>query len=199
MRFEKLTIDGAMLVHIEPRPDDRGFFARTFCVNEFAAQGLSTAAVQASISYNLKSGTVRGMHFQWPPSQEGKLVRCLRGRIFDVLLDLRPDSPSYLRHQSVVLDQDNRDAVFIPPGIAHGFQTLADDTEVLYQMTDFFAAELQTGFRWNDPQFGISWPLRDDIVISDRDATCADFNRMAYESEYARRRTPAPGTRQDRS
>jgi dTDP-4-dehydrorhamnose 3,5-epimerase len=198
MRFEKLTIDGAMLVHIEPRRDDRGFFARTFCVNEFAAQGLSTAAVQASISYNLKSGTVRGMHFQWPPSQEGKLVRCLRGQIFDVLLDLRPGSPSYLRHQSVVLDQDNRDAVFIPPGIAHGFQTLADHTEVLYQMTDFYEPELQTGFRWNDPQFGISWPLQ-DIEISDRDASCADFNRTSYESEYAQRRTSAPGTRQDRS
>ena len=198
MRFEKLTIDGAMLVRIEPRRDDRGFFARTFCVNEFAAQGLSTAAVQASISYNLKSGTVRGMHFQWPPSQEGKLVRCLRGGIFDVLLDLRPDSPSYLRHQSVVLDQDNRDAVFIPPGIAHGFQTLADDTEVLYQMTDFYEPELQTGFRWNDPQFGISWPLQ-DIEISARDASCADFNRKTYEAEYAQRRTSAPGTRQDRS
>jgi len=198
MQFEKLTIAGAMLVRIEPRRDDRGFFARTFCVNEFAAQGLSTAAVQASISYNQKRGTVRGMHFQWPPSQEGKLVRCLRGQLFDVLLDLRPDSPSYLRHQSVVLDQDNRDAVFIPPGIAHGFQTLADDTEVLYQMTDFYAAELQTGFRWNDPQFGISWPLK-DIVISDRDATCADFDRAAYEAEYARRRASAPGTRQDPS
>ena len=191
MQFEKLTIAGAMLVHIDRRPDDRGFFARTFCVNEFAAQGLSTAAVQASISYNQKRGTVRGMHFQWPPSQEGKLVRCLRGKLFDVLVDLRPGSRSYLRHQAVVLDQDNRDAVFIPPGIAHGFQTLADDTEVLYQMTDYYAPELQTGFRWNDPQFGISWPLQ-DIVISDRDAGCADFNRAAYESEYARRRTSAP-------
>ncbi|HEY6644792.1 dTDP-4-dehydrorhamnose 3,5-epimerase [Povalibacter sp.] len=186
MRFEKLTIAGAMLVHIDPRPDDRGFFARTFCTQEFAAQGLPTAAVQSSISYNVKRGTVRGMHFQWPPSQEGKLVRCLRGSLFDVLLDLRPDSPSYLRHQGVRLDEDNRAAVFIPAGIAHGFQTLADSTEVLYQMTDFYAPELQTGFRWNDPQFGIAWPL-EDIVISDRDAHCPDFNRSAYESEYARR------------
>ena len=125
-------------------------------------------------------------------------MRCLRGGIFDVLLDLRPNSPSYLRHQSVVLDQDNRDAVFIPPGIAHGFQTLADDTEVLYQMTDFYEPELQTGFRWNDPQFGISWPLQ-DIEISARDASCADFNRKAYETEYAQRRTSAPGTPQDQS
>ncbi|HWK73286.1 MAG TPA: dTDP-4-dehydrorhamnose 3,5-epimerase [Povalibacter sp.] len=190
MRFEELTIAGAMLVHIEPRPDDRGFFARTFCVDEFAAQGLPSAAVQSSISYNTRAGTVRGMHFQWPPSQEAKLVRCLRGKLFDVLLDLRPQSPSYLRHQALTLDQDNRAAVFIPAGVAHGFQTLADDTEVLYQMTDYYVAELQSGVRWNDPQFGISWPLQ-QIVISDRDATCADFSRQAYEAEYARRRSSA--------
>jgi len=190
MRFEELTIAGAMLVHIEPRPDDRGFFARTFCVDEFAAQGLPSAAVQSSISYNTRAGTVRGMHFQWPPSQEAKLVRCLRGKLFDVLLDLRPQSPSNLRHQALTLDQDNRAAVFIPAGVAHGFQTLADDTEVLYQMTDYYVAELQSGVRWNDPQFGISWPLQ-QIVISDRDATCADFSRQAYEAEYARRRSSA--------
>lgn len=188
MRFEPLTIAGAMLVRIDQRPDERGFFARTFCVQEFAAHGLPTSAVQSSISYNLSAGTVRGMHFQWPPSREGKLVRCLRGKLFDVLLDLRPDSPSYLRHEAVVLDQNNRDAVFIPSGIAHGFQTLADHTEVLYQMTDFYAPELQTGFRWNDPTFGIAWPLT-DIVISERDATCADFDRSAYEREYRRRGT----------
>lgn len=194
MRFEELTIAGAMLVHIEPRPDDRGFFARTFCVEEFAAQGLPSAAVQSSISYNARAGTVRGMHFQWPPSQEAKLVRCLRGKLFDVLLDLRPQSPSYLRHQALALDQDNRAAVFIPAGVAHGFQTLVDDTEVLYQMSDHYVPELQSGVRWNDPQFGISWPLR-QIVISDRDAACADFSRQAYEGEYARRRSAAVRSR----
>jgi len=129
VQFDALTIIGAMRVRIEPLPDHRGFFARTFCIAEFTAHGLPTVAAQASISYNAKRGTVRGMHFQWPPSQEGKLVRCLRGRLFDVLLDLRPESTSYLRHQAVLLDQDNRDAVFIPAGVAHGFQTLADDTD----------------------------------------------------------------------
>jgi len=186
MRFKSLKIDGAKLIQIDARPDSRGFFARTFCAEEFAAQGLPPAVAQSSISYNAKAGTVRGMHFQWPPSREGKLVRCLRGGLFDVLVDLRPQSPTYLQHEAVTLDQDNRDAVFIPHGIAHGFQTLADDTEVLYQMTDFFAAELQTGFRWNDAAFGVSWPLA-VTVISDRDAACADFNRAAYEAEYARR------------
>jgi len=190
MRFEELRIAGAALVHIEPRTDARGFFARTFCAHEFAAHGLPAAAVQASVSYNIRAGTVRGMHFQWPPSQEGKLVRCLRGRLFDVLIDLRPDSVSYLQHQAVDLDQDNRTAVFIPAGIAHGFQTLADETEVLYQMTDFYLPELQCGYRWNDPQFGISWPLP-ATVISDRDAACADFDRAAHESEYRQRHAAA--------
>lgn len=186
MRFKSLNIDGAKLVQIDARPDARGFFARTFCAQEFAAQGLPDAVAQSSISYNARRGTVRGMHLQWPPAREDKLVRCLRGKLFDVLLDLRPQSPSYLRHEAVVLDQDNRDAVFIPHGIAHGFQTLADDTEVLYQMTDFYAPDLQTGFRWNDPAFGIAWPVA-EIVISERDASSADFDRSTYEAEHARR------------
>jgi dTDP-4-dehydrorhamnose 3,5-epimerase len=126
------------------------------------------------------------MHFQWPPSREGKLVRCLRGSVFDVLLDLRPDSPSYLRHVSVSLDEENRDAVFIPHGVAHGFQTLSDSTEVLYQMTDVYAPDLAGGFRWDDPSFGIEWPVRSEIVISDRDALYRDFDRQAFESELAR-------------
>src|ERR1700674_1685520 len=150
MRFEPLAIDGAALVRIEPQTDSRGFFARTFCVEEFAAAGLPTRAVQASVSYNERAGTVRGMHFQWPPSQEGKLVRCIRGRLHDVLLDLRPRSSTYLQHCAVTLDEENRDAVFIPPGIAHGFQTLVPRTEVLYQMSDRFAPELAAGVRWND-------------------------------------------------
>lgn len=123
MRFEPLPVDGAALVRIQAHRDSRGFFARTFCVQEFAAAGLPTQAVQASISFNEQAGTVRGMHFQWPPSREGKLVRCVRGAVHDVLLDLRPASPSYLQHVGVRLDAENRDAVYIPPGIAHGFQT----------------------------------------------------------------------------
>jgi len=191
MQFEPLSIAGAMRICIERKPDERGFFARTFCVEEFAAHGLPTAALQASISYNAKCGTVRGMHFQWPPSKEGKLVRCLRGRLWDVLLDLRPGSPSYLRHEGVALDDDERAAVFIPHGVGHGFQTLADGTEVLYQMSDLFAPALQAGLRWDDAQFGIAWPLPVS-VISSRDAGYPDFRRTAFEAELARRAAGQP-------
>jgi len=187
MRFEPLSIDGAVLVHIEPQRDSRGFFARTFCTAEFAQHGLDTAAVQASVSYNERAGTVRGMHYQWPPSRESKLVRCLRGKLFDVLLDLRPGSPSYLRHAAVQLDEDNHDAVVIPYGVAHGFLTLCDRTEVLYQMTDVYAPELAAGLRWNDPAFSIQWPKLDGIVISERDANYPDFDRKLFESELGRR------------
>jgi dTDP-4-dehydrorhamnose 3,5-epimerase len=191
MLFEKLAIGGAALVRIERKADARGFFARTFCAGEFSAHGMPHELVQASISYNEHRGTLRGMHFQWPPSREGKLVRCLRGRLFDVLLDLRPESTSYLAHQSVVLDEESRDAVFIPHGVAHGFQTLADRTEVLYQMSDFFAPDLSTGVRWNDTAFGIEWPLS-EIIINDRDARWPNFDRPAFELELARHALRAP-------
>jgi dTDP-4-dehydrorhamnose 3,5-epimerase len=187
MRFEPLTIDGAMLVRIEPQRDSRGFFARTFCAAEFAEHKLPRAALQASVSYNERAGTVRGMHFQWPPSRETKLVRCLRGRLCDVLLDLRPQSTSYLRHIAVDLDEDNRDAVFVPHGVAHGFQTLSARTEVLYQMTDVYAPQLAAGLRWNDPAFAIHWPMTEDIVISERDVAYPDFDRQDFEAELRRR------------
>jgi len=187
MLFESLGLPGAALVRLEPHADLRGFFARLVCVEEFRAQGLPGDFVQSSISWNRRRGTVRGMHFQWPPSREGKLIRCLRGAIHDVLLDLRPGEPTYLKHRAVVLDQDNRDAVFIPTGVAHGFQTLADDCEILYQMTDFHAPALATGVRWNDPAFGIRWPLGEDVVIAERDAAYPDFDRQRFEAELASR------------
>jgi dTDP-4-dehydrorhamnose 3,5-epimerase len=187
MRFEALAIHQAVVVRVEPSADARGLFARTFCVDEFVAAGLPTEFVQASMSFNVRRGTVRGMHFQWPPSREGKLVRCIRGALHDVILDLRPSSPTYLHHSAVRLDEDNRSAVFIPDGVAHGFQTLADSTEVLYQMTDFYAPGLAAGFRWDDPTFGIEWPLRSGIVISERDARYPDFDRQAFESDLRQR------------
>jgi dTDP-4-dehydrorhamnose 3,5-epimerase len=186
MRFEPLQIAGAVLVDIEPRHDARGFFARTFCAQEFRAQGLPSLMVQASVSYNPQRGTVRGLHFQWPPSREDKLVRCVRGRLFDVLVDLRPGSNAYMQHCSVQLDAEVRNAVFIPRGVAHGFQTLVDHTEVMYQMTDYHAPALAAVVRWNDPAFGIRWPLP-LTSISDRDAGCGDFDRPTYEAEFARR------------
>lgn len=184
MNFEPLPVAGAVLVKIEANHDERGFFARTFCAREFSANGLPPTVVQASISYNALRGTVRGMHFQWPRSREDKLVRCIRGSILDVLLDLRPGSRTYLQHCAVQLDEEARSAAFIPHGVAHGFQTLADKTEVLYQMTDYFAPDLGAGVRWNDAAFAISWPLP-AAKISERDATYPDFNRAQYETEFA--------------
>jgi dTDP-4-dehydrorhamnose 3,5-epimerase len=186
MQFEKLPLAGAVLVNIEAQRDERGFFARTFCSREFAARGLPAAVVQASISYNELRGTVRGMHFQWPPSGESKLVRCIRGALHDVLLDLRPSSSTYMQHYAVNLDDEKRNAVFIPQGVAHGFQTLAAHTEVLYQMTDFFAPQLGFGVRWNDPAFAILWPLP-PAKISERDVNYPDFDSEQYEAEFARR------------
>jgi dTDP-4-dehydrorhamnose 3,5-epimerase len=193
MLFEALELSGAALVKMERHSDERGFFARSVCVEEFQAHGLPAGFVQSSVSWNSRRGTVRGMHFQWPPSREGKLVRCLRGAIHDVLLDLRPGEPTYLRHRAVRLDQDNRDAVFIPSGVAHGFQTLADDCEVFYQMTDVYAPALVAGVRWNDPAFGIPWPIGSDIVITQRDATYPDFDRQRFEAELGERTARSSG------
>jgi dTDP-4-dehydrorhamnose 3,5-epimerase len=187
MLFEALDLAGAALVKMERQCDERGFFARSACVEEFHAHGLPATFVQSSVSWNRRRATVRGMHFQWPPSQEGKLVRCVRGAIHDVLLDLRPAEPTYLNYLAVVLDEDSRDAVFIPSGVAHGFQTLADDCEVLYQMTDVYAPVLAAGVRWNDPAFGIRWPITSDIVIAPRDARYPDFDRQDFEAQLRER------------
>jgi dTDP-4-dehydrorhamnose 3,5-epimerase len=186
MRFEALDVSGAALIKLERHTDQRGFFARSACAREFRARGLPGAFVQSSISWNRRRGTVRGMHFQWPPSREAKLVRCVRGAIYDVMLDLRPSAPTYLRHRGVRLDQDNRDAVFIPAGVAHGFQTLTDDCDVLYQMTEAYAPELASGVRWNDPAFGISWPITGAIIIADRDAAYPDFKSGDFEAQLER-------------
>lgn len=186
MHFESLEIEGAGVVSLDRLSDSRGFFARTFCEEEFEEFGLPSTFVQSSISFNYKKGTLRGMHFQWPPSNESKLVRCTRGRIHDVLLDLRPQSATYRIHEAVILDADSRNAVFVPSGVAHGFQTLENDTEVLYQMSDVFRPELSAGFRWDDSAFGITWPLS-DIVMSDRDRDCPDFDQELFEQELRRR------------
>jgi len=187
MRFEALDVPGAALIKLERHSDERGFFARAICARELRAHGLPEVFVQASLSWTGRRGTVRGLHFQWPPSREGKLVRCVRGAIYDVMLDLRPAEPTYLRHRALRLDQDNRDAVFIPAGVAHGFQTLTDDCDVWYEMTAAYVPELATGVRWNDPAFGIRWPIADATVIAERDATYPDFQRAHFEAQLARR------------
>ena len=174
MRFQATELAGAYLIEIEELSDRRGFFARTWCAREFQNHGLPAQMVQASLSFNEKMGTLRGLHFQAPPAQEGKLVRCIAGAIFDVIVDIRPRSKTFLKHIAVILSAENRNSLYIPPGLAHGFQTLADDTEVMYMMTDFFHSEYARGVRWNDPVFGISWPDGERIIL-DRDNSYPDF------------------------
>ena len=180
MRFHPTPIPGVVVIELEPRRDDRGFFARTWAPEAFAAHGLPTGLVQASLSRNDRRGTVRGMHMQLPPSAEGKLVRCTRGAIYDVVIDLRPGSPTYRRHAGVELTADAGNALFIPPLLAHGFQTLVTDTDVFYQMTDVYAPALAHGVRWDDPAFGIDWPIREGITIVERDRDYPDFDHDAY-------------------
>ncbi len=174
MRFEKTSISGVVLVEIEAHRDVRGLFARTFCEREFATAGLPTRFVQSSMSRNTRRGTLRGMHYQMPPSEEAKLVRCTRGTIYDVALDLRRSSTTFRQWVGVELSGDSCAALFIPRGCAHGFQTLEDDVEVLYLITEFHAPDLARGVRWNDPAFGIAWPM-DEPILSDRDANYPDF------------------------
>lgn len=186
MRFRSLEIAGVQQIDVEPALDARGSFARLHCEREFEAHGLPSRMVQTSVSHSRSRGTLRGMHFQWPPSREGKLVRCIRGAVLDVVLDLRPGSPTFSRHLALELSAANRCAVFIPPGLAHGFQTLDDESEVLYQMTDFFDPALAAGVRWNDRAFGIAWPLP-VTAMHERDAAYADFNAAAFAADYQAR------------
>lgn len=178
MIFSETPLAGAFLIDVEPRPDERGFFARTFCRREFDEHGLESNLVQCSLSFNRLKGTIRGVHFQHAPSQEVKLVRCTAGALFDVIIDLRPDSPTFLRYCAVELSAENRRTLYVPKDFAHGFQTLADGTEVVYQMTEFYAPDSAAGLRWNDPLFAIPWPLPVS-VISDQDAGYPDFEGLA--------------------
>lgn len=168
MQFTELDIPGVYLVDLERRSDDRGFFARTYCEDEFNAHGLVDRMVQTNMSWNHSAGTLRGMHMQLDPHGEVKLVRAIRGAIVDVIVDLRPESSTYLRHVSVELTADNRSALYVPVGFAHGYQTLADDTEVLYQVSHRYAAGFEQGYRYDDPAFSIDWP-KPVTVISDKD------------------------------
>ena len=159
MIFRETKLAGLYAVLIERHADERGTFGRTFCRDEFAAHGLPGEFVQASSSVSLRAGTLRGMHYQRAPHAEGKLVRCVRGAIHDVVADLRPDSPSYRQAEAFELREGGDAMLYIPPGCAHGFQTLADETEVLYAMTTAFAPGAAAGFRYDDPAFGLAWPL----------------------------------------
>ncbi len=174
MIFTETKLPGAYIIEPERFSDERGFFARAFDQEAFAARGLNPIIAQCNISYNRLRGTLRGMHFQVPPYAETKLVRCTAGAVYDVIVDLRPESPSFRQWISVELSAENRRLLYVPEGFAHGLQTLADDTEVFYQMGAPYVAEAARGVRYNDPAFGIDWPLP-VTVIADRDRDYEDF------------------------
>ncbi|MFZ5453834.1 MAG: dTDP-4-dehydrorhamnose 3,5-epimerase [Thermodesulfobacteriota bacterium] len=177
MIFQKLKIEGAWLIEPEKLEDERGFFARSWCQQEFAAHGLTTTFVQGNISFNSKKGTLRGLHYQAAPYGEAKLVRVTQGAIFDVILDLRPDSPTFRQWLAVELSGDNYRMLYIPEGLAHGFQTLEDNTEIFYQMSEFFHPEAARGIRWDDPTLNIPWPVPQPI-ISPKDQSYQDLGGL---------------------
>jgi dTDP-4-dehydrorhamnose 3,5-epimerase len=159
---------------MEKHVDRRGYFARTYCQQEFASHGLNSSFVQCNVSFNSLKGTLRGMHFQAAPYEEAKLIRCTRGAIYDVIIDLRLGSPTFKQHFTIALSAENGKMLYVPEGFAHGFQTLEDNTEVFYQMSQFYTADQARGVRWNDPAFGIEWPA-DERIILERDQSYPDF------------------------
>jgi dTDP-4-dehydrorhamnose 3,5-epimerase len=174
MTFTETSLRGAFVIEPDPHADARGLFARVWCRREFESCGLDTRIAQCSTSFNRRRGTLRGMHYQVAPAAETKLVRCTRGAIYDVIIDLRADSPTFTDHFAVVLTAANRKMVHVPAGFAHGFQTLEDDSEVFYQISEFHAPQHARGVRWDDPIFGIAWP-DDERTIAERDRHYPDF------------------------
>jgi len=174
MIFQETNLPGVFEIRLEPFHDARGFFARSWCQTEFESHGLNPNVVQCNVSFNTRKGTLRGMHYQEAPKGEAKLVRCTSGSIYDVVIDLRPDSPTFKRWVAASLTAQQRNMIHVPEGCAHGFLTLEDETEVFYQMSEFYSPELARGVRWDDPTFQIVWPEKIE-VISERDRTYADF------------------------
>ena len=174
MKFTETKLKGAFIVEIEKIADDRGFFGRSWCLKEFEARGLTSRVVQTNVSSNRKKATLRGMHYQIAPYQESKLIRCTRGAIYDVIIDLRPESPTYKKWTGVELTADNYGLFFVPEDFAHGFITLVDNTEITYQVSQFYTPGSEKGIRFNDPAFNIQWPL-EVSVISEKDRTWPDY------------------------
>src|SRR5262245_41239257 len=180
MIFTETALPGAYIIDLEPRTDSRGFFARAFCQNEFAAHGLKPVIAQANIAFNHHKGTVRGMHFQYPPAAETKIVRCTRGAILDIIVDLRPESATYLEHVAVELTADNYRALYVPERFAHGYQVLADRTETSYQVGEFYTPGVEGGLLYNDKKLGLTWPLPAG-EISPKDAGWMTLDRIEPE------------------
>jgi len=183
--FTPLRLPGAYVIDLVRHDDDRGFFARWWSRDEWEARGLTPRIEQCSISFNRRRGTLRGMHYQAAPYEEAKLVRCTRGAIYDVVVDLRPAAPTYTQWEAIELTADNRRSVYVPEGVAHGFLTLADETEVSYQISVPYMPDLARGVRWNDPAFGIVWPEPVE-VLSPRDASYPDFTRAGVADALGR-------------
>lgn len=175
MIFHETKLKGAFVIEIEKREDFRGFFARTWCENEFRAHGLNTSMVQGNTAYSKVRGTLRGMHMQKVPFEEAKLIRCIRGSIYDVMIDLRPGSPTFKEWVSVEMDERSNIMVFVPEGFAHGYQTLRDETEVFYLVSQFYNPEYETGVRYDDSAFQIQWPFREVSAISEKDKNWPKF------------------------
>ncbi len=178
MRFTELELAGAYAVEIDAQSDERGFFARTYCARELQEAGLETRVAQSSVSFNLRRGTVRGMHYQVSPHEETKTVRCTAGSIFDVIVDMRAGSPTYAKWIGMELTATNHLMLYVPAGFAHGFQTLADHTEVLYQISVEYSPSAGRGVCWNDPSIGIRWPMIDGVTISARDASYPGLGKV---------------------
>lgn len=174
MIFQEIPMKGAFIIEMKPMRDERGFFARSFCQKEFEEQGINPRLVQANVSYNNNKGTLRGIHYQISPFEETKLVRCTQGAIFDVIIDLRKESPTYMQWFGVELNSENRTMLFVPESFGHGFQTLMDNTEVTYMVSEFYTPGSERGIRWDDPAFDIRWPVEVQ-VISDKDANWDDY------------------------
>ena len=174
MLFKETRLKGAYVIEIEQKKDERGFFARSFCEKEFAAHNIKLQIKQSNISYNAKRGTLRGMHYQIAPYEEAKIVSCIRGTIYDVIIDLRPGSSAYCKWLAIELSAQNYVSFYIPEGFAHGFQALTDDTIVMYQMSEFYYPESSRGVRWNDRSFNIRWPIL-PCILSDKDANYPDY------------------------
>lgn len=190
MRYTELDVAGVLLVEMEPRHDDRGFFARAYAGDELEFRGLSPHVAQANLSFNHRAGTLRGLHLSLPGHPEAKFVRCVRGAIADVAVDLRPDSPTYLQHAVVELSAENRTALYLPAHVGHGYQTLTDDAEVLYLVSVPYASGAEVGYRFDDPAFGVQWP-RPVTVLSDKDGAWPTFDRAGHEAAFAAG-APAP-------
>jgi dTDP-4-dehydrorhamnose 3,5-epimerase len=184
MIFKETKLGGAYVIELEKRADERGFFARAFCQKEFEAHGLKPIIAQANVAHNIREGTMRGMHFQYPPAAETKLVRCTRGAILDIIVDLRPESPTFLQHIAVEMNEDNQRALYVPERFAHGYQVLRDNTDTSYQVGEFYTPGCEGGLMYDDPALGLKWPLPVS-VISEKDRAWAPLAKI--EAELKRR------------